>query len=187
MLLNSASRAIGRVVEAGGIEKERTSPAGCVAAAGGVSVERIIPLAVLLLPVVLLSSAGTVGCVVDSGVLLGAPQHRWLCCGSCGLSASAPLAVLLLPVMLLKSARKPVAVLELPVVLRSSALLPVAVLLMPVVFKERSKTGGRVVVAGGVEKSAALRWPCCVAGGVASSATLPVAVLVLPVVLLKSA
>ena len=65
--------------------KSASSTVGRVADAGGVAKERIKPLAVLSLPVVLLASA------------------------------LAPVAVLLLPVVLLKSAPTPVAVLMLPV------------------------------------------------------------------------
>jgi hypothetical protein len=79
-----------------------------VVAAGCVVFEGINTVGVLLLPVVLNSSA----------------WHRSLCSGrGCAVEgALAPSAVLKLPVVLLKSALKPIAVLPSPVVRLKSAL-----------------------------------------------------------------
>ena len=79
--------------------------------------------------------------------------------------------MLLLPVVLLKSAPKPLAVL----------------LAAGGVADERSKTVGRVAVAGGVAPSASSRGRVAVAGGVEIERSNTVAVLLTPVVLLKSA
>ena len=79
------------------------------------------PMAVLLLPVVLLLSAVAPQAVLKSPVVLL-------------LSAPTPLAALALPVVLLRSAWVPIAVLLSPVVLLASAWNPLAVLSAPVVW-----------------------------------------------------
>ena len=98
--IGADGRSVGEIVRA----HIRKAADGRVVTARGVVEEHPAPLAVLSLPVVLLSSA------------------------------CQPLAVFSSPVVLFKSAQRPVAVLPPPVVLSSSAATPLAVLSSPYVL-----------------------------------------------------
>ena len=134
------------------------------------------PMAVLLLPVVLLNSALSPMAVLLPPVVLSVsapnPTAVLLLPLVLAESATSPTAVLLLPSMLAESARSPTAVFWAPVVLFPSARLPMAVLLAPVVLAVSAPSPMAVLLLPVVLESSAL---------------IPMAVLKLPILWRKSA